>query len=89
MLDCRSCGACCFGGQWVPVEITDELPDEVTLPGDEFYPAYMRMRCVCLRGTSKFTCAIYAKRPAACRDFEVGSEDCLAKRCEMYGDKND
>ena len=85
-MDCRICGACCFGGQWVPVESSDDVPESNTFPGDKFYPSYMRMRCVCLKGKTKFSCAIYKDRPAACRAFEPGSPECIDKRFEMYGE---
>ena len=79
--DCRACGACCHGGQWVPVESTDDTPEEMTAPGDRFYPAYMRMRCVALaKRAGRYRCTIYADRPSACRDFEPGSDQCIRAR---------
>lgn len=68
----------------MPVEVTDDVPEQLTRPGDSFYQGFMRMRCCALRGKTKFKCTIYENRPAACRDFEVGSEECLAARKEMY-----
>lgn len=85
-MDCRICGACCFGGDWVPVDAIDDVPDDKTVPGDKFYSAFMRMRCVCLKGNKRFSCSIYADRPSACRDLEPGSVMCLEKRREIYGD---
>lgn len=83
-LDCRTCAACCHGGDWVPVEITDNVPEKLTRFGDEFYSNFMRMRCCALRGKTKFSCTIYKIRPAACRDFEVGGEECRKARLDMY-----
>ena len=39
-------------------------------------------RCVALRGEIGVSvgCSCYGRRPSACRDFVVGSDDCLAAR---------
>lgn len=42
-----------------------------------------RTRCAALVGdgvTQRFACVIYADRPAACRDLEAGSANCLFAR---------
>ena len=91
-LDCGKCGICCvkYPGL-VSVEPTDQIPQYLTrsvrrVIGFASWEAdhVRRMaskdgRCIALRGEVGRACAcsIYEKRPAACRDFEVGSDACL------------
>ncbi|MCB9742939.1 MAG: YkgJ family cysteine cluster protein [Alphaproteobacteria bacterium] len=85
---CQACGACCREAfHQVPVEpdapIAQAHPDWVA--EDEWGTHLPRPggRCVALRGdgrSSPFLCADYARRPESCRDFTLGSDNCLEAR---------
>ena len=79
-------------------EIEEKHPGLVTLTvpsGWTFDPERFVMaikpgehgRCVALRGTvsKKVSCAIYESRPATCREFEPGGEQCLEARLKAFG----
>lgn len=81
---CLVCGACCtvpspnprdWPRWWLDEPPTQDLPDgtRVTVVGT---------RCEALVGEvgRRVACGVYAIRPACCRRFEVGSEDCQAAR---------
>ncbi len=83
--DCLACTACCLFLE-VRVLPADEVPPELrrlTASG-----AVMRRAedgaCIALdRSTGR--CRIYEQRPAACREFRVGSAGCLDAIAWMEG----
>lgn len=94
--DCQSCGACCVHGGEVVVEATDTpLPKHLTrsvrgMVGFGSWEVERGTRvmarngcngCVALNSRAgQHSCRIYDKRPAVCREFESGSEECLSAR---------
>ncbi len=84
--DCAACGACCREGfHAVSVEPEDAVnlvrPDLISADGEFRYLDRPGGRCVGLNpGGPPWRCAIYAIRPHACRDFEVGADACLQAR---------
>jgi len=90
-LDCTTCGACCVG-----LQVTLSPADEARLSADEVLSltevdAEGRVRsmkqvtpegdCIALRRQGeRFVCAIYERRPDACREFEESSRRCLQLR---------
>ena len=89
MLDCQSCGACCFSESSSYVPLTGR--DRLLLRGDTaalvrevdgaHYMAMDRGRCAALRvHRGAFVCAIYARRPAVCRELDRGTPACREER---------
>ena len=86
-LDCQECGACCRAAY---DSVTVDADDPVVILRPEFVVdtgAYLEIarrgdRCAALTGgdTERFSCVIYADRPRPCREFELGSENCLIAR---------
>jgi hypothetical protein len=85
--DCARCGACCREGYHV-VEVA---PDEPLCSAHPELLAELHStlvvprpggRCCALRSASgpPWTCAVYALRPEACREFELNSHNCLEAR---------
>jgi Fe-S-cluster containining protein len=88
-LDCRNCGACCreaydaveIGNREVVLKrhpelvIATETHRKLKRDGD---------RCAALRGGTEadrnYTCSIYTDRPRSCREFTLGSANCLDAR---------
>jgi Fe-S-cluster containining protein len=95
-LDCRLCGACCFGDEgWVHVDGGDdalvdgssELAALVVLTRHGgFVKRSLRMvdgACAGLdRGADRFTCSVYDSRPTVCRAVQTGSDACRRARRE-------
>lgn len=83
---CAPCGACCREGfHAVSVEDTDAIgtvrPDLLSFDGEFAYLDRPGGKCVGLgAGGAPWRCAVYAIRPIACRDFEVGADACLEAR---------
>jgi Fe-S-cluster containining protein len=93
--DCLACGACCRDNEVVLFE------DDVTRLKEGGHakltrPPYARRRKgklvltllankSCRQLGKDNACAIYASRPAACRDFPMGSECCLYSREAEFG----
>lgn len=92
--DCMKCGACCFDNR---VEL--EAPDLARFKAagrDDLLRRVSRQKgklllplaptkdkpCVHLK---QLKCTIYDVRPHLCRDFPVGTENCLSSREELYG----
>jgi hypothetical protein len=84
-LDCRSCGACCREAYGV-VELAPrdpfvkkhpELVQEI-----DGRKVLLRVggRCPALEGERSYTCRVYEDRPRTCRDFTLGSPNCLEAR---------
>ncbi len=96
MPDCRSCGACCGppypSGRYIDLTQLDvaRLSSHYrrTHAGGGSAPALATVTghdgvvCVALRGRigNAVRCAIYARRPDACRRFKAGSRACLRLR---------
>jgi hypothetical protein len=88
-LDCRTCGACCREA-YHSVEISAREPLNKRHPNLVVVRDTHRKlrrdgeRCAALSGgrmpTETYACAIYADRPRTCRDFTLGSENCLDAR---------
>jgi Fe-S-cluster containining protein len=84
--DCRTCGACCREA-YHAVEVH---------PREKFVRTHAEWlvrvdgrwnvrreghRCAALGGCDgAWTCVVYAARPETCREFEVGSDNCLEAR---------
>ncbi|WP_437377886.1 YkgJ family cysteine cluster protein [Inquilinus limosus] len=89
-LDCRSCGACCaFSRDWprfwtespaeierVPRRYRDAASAAMRCDGD---------RCSALEGEvgRSTRCAVYADRPAVCRDCVPGDDACRIARAGL------
>jgi Fe-S-cluster containining protein len=96
--DCVTCGVCCSFALVVPAGKTEShmLPAYWEIYPDDApeQPPIMRImprdaengHCVNLDGEigKKVGCSVYGDRPAACRDFEAGSDRCREYR-RMYG----
>ena len=92
--DCRTCGACCAFYTCVAVEETDPVPRshywKIGERGSSPAPIARRQlrrdpvtnHCLGLEGEigKAVRCGIYSRRPAACRNFEAGSDQCHAAR---------
>jgi uncharacterized protein len=95
-LDCRTCGACCYGDEmWIHVMAVDDERlgadglhhlTVLTQHGRGYVARSMKMvggRCIAFGerlGDGGCGCSIYEARPDICREFQVGSPDCLAAR---------
>ena len=88
-LDCLDCGACCRAA-YHSVTVDPQDPVVRLHPGYiEDRGSYLEIRrsgdrCAALEGGAApdqpYTCAIYLGRPETCREFELGSENCLIAR---------
>jgi hypothetical protein len=88
-LDCLTCGACCREA-YHAVDVTSREavnkrhPDMVVVSGGHRKLRREGDRCAALCGghapTEAYACSIYADRPRTCRDFTLGSENCLDAR---------
>lgn len=88
-LDCQDCGACCRAAYH---SVTVDPQDPVVRLHAGFIAdrgSYLEIRrrgdrCAALEGGESpgepFSCAIYLGRPETCRDFELGSDNCLTAR---------
>jgi hypothetical protein len=86
-LDCQECGACCRAAyDSVTVDRDDPVvarrPELVVDRGEYVEIRRAGDRCAALLGggDERFACAIYDERPRPCREFELGSENCLIAR---------
>lgn len=88
-LDCLTCGACCREAyDSVEVGARESVrtlhPEMVIAQGDRLKLRREQTRCAALEGgltaQEPYQCAIYADRPRTCRDFTLGSENCLEAR---------
>lgn len=93
---CTACGACCLSDlpTYVRLDGDDharlgEAVDDVAhWVGNRCYLRMTDGACAQLRVASsgpRFTCAVYADRPATCRTLERGSPACLAERATKLG----
>ena len=80
-VSCTSCAACCC--RLEVLLITDTGVPERFIDEDAWGGQVMRRLddgwCAALDRDS-MRCTIYARRPLICREFELGSEDCLEER---------
>ncbi|BBL72693.1 YkgJ family cysteine cluster protein [Methylogaea oryzae] len=88
-LDCLTCGACCREAyQAVEVgpreAVLKRRPDWVLKDGERHKLRREGERCAALAGgraaTESYRCEIYPDRPRTCRDFTLGSANCLDAR---------
>ncbi len=89
VLDCQDCGACCREAyDSVTISRRDPVrrvhPELVVDRGRYLELARTGSRCAALEtppnAPMRFGCRIYANRPAPCRGFERGSDNCLTAR---------
>ena len=83
-ISCATCEACCCRLE-VLLRDEDEVPMALTTQ-DQWGGWVMRRLddgwCAALdRNTLR--CAIYARRPIACREFEVGEYECVQERLRL------
>jgi Fe-S-cluster containining protein len=87
--DCATCGACCREGfDRVEVRARDLVRGKhaALVSADAFgeFLARPQGRCVALEPKyvqdDGYRCRIYADRPRACAEFEVGGDACLTAR---------
>ena len=88
-LDCLACGACCREAYHaVDVNSREAVnkrhPELVVIDGTRRKLLREGNRCAALAGgrapTEAYACAIYEDRPRTCREFTLGSENCLDAR---------
>lgn len=87
--DCRTCAACCRGA-FAQVSISPQAPiisrhpELVRLRDGSFELARRDDRCAALeREGELWSCTVHPDRPRTCREFEAGSERCLAARARL------
>jgi Fe-S-cluster containining protein len=93
--DCQTCAACCFarGPEHVPLSGADharlterEQAERTVWRGNRCFMRVESGRCVNLAlADGRFACAIYERRPAVCRDYRQGGEECAFDRERVYG----
>ena len=80
-VSCSGCAACCC--RLEVLLLTDTGVPERFIEEDDWGGQVMRRLddgwCVALDRDS-MRCTIYAQRPLICREFELGSDDCLDER---------
>lgn len=87
--DCRTCGACCFSESERHARVTGDDYERLGEAAESLVvflgnQAFMRLvgepgsrRCIALElQDGVFTCTIYERRPAVCRELERGSPAC-------------
>jgi hypothetical protein len=88
-LDCQTCGACCRSAyDAVEVASRDPVvkaqPHLVVLNGNHLEIRREGDRCAALSGGwspgERYACSIYEDRPRTCREFTLGSANCLDAR---------
>jgi uncharacterized protein len=84
-ITCGTCRACCCR---LEVMLMGEDEIEPALTSQDQWGGWVMKRlddglCAAL-DRATFRCRIYAHRPTICRDFEMGSDDCI----EIRGDLN-
>jgi uncharacterized protein len=85
---CASCKALCcklevmlMGHDDVPLELTEE----------DHWGGHVMTRladgwCAAL-DRATMLCRVYERRPAICRDYQVGDSDCVAEREKLFGER--
>ena len=91
-LDCLACGACCREAyDSVEVGVRDPVrkvyPQLVIKDGTRYKLKRNEERCSSLTGGKSedfyYACSIYPDRPKTCRDFTLGSANCLEARSKV------
>lgn len=91
-LDCLTCGACCREAyDSVEVGLMERInkthPELIVRDRKRLKIRRSGNRCAALEGGCSahedYSCSIYASRPKTCRDFTLGSENCLHARCKV------
>jgi hypothetical protein len=84
-LDCRMCAACCREA-YDTVEVSPREaivrahPMLVDRTNGRLRLLRSGERCAALTGSDPYTCSVYDDRPKSCRDFTLGSDNCLDAR---------
>lgn len=85
-ITCSNCEACCCRLE-VLLMAGDDIPPRFS--GVNQWGGWVMSRlddgwCAALdRATMR--CTIYARRPAICRDYQAGDDDCLEQRAKLPG----
>jgi Fe-S-cluster containining protein len=92
--DCMKCGACCFDNKVVLDEEdvarfraggrADLLRRTSRKAGLRLLPLAPTKEKPCVH-LEELMCTIYEVRPNMCRDFPVGTEQCMTSREDLYG----
>ncbi|MEO8134488.1 MAG: YkgJ family cysteine cluster protein [Betaproteobacteria bacterium] len=89
LVACSNCEACCCRLE-VILMAGDDVPARFSME-DQWGGSVMRRLgdgwCAAL-DRDTFRCTIYARRPALCRDFEVGASGCLTERRQLVTGKS-
>ncbi len=93
--DCMLCGACCYDNKVVLDEVdvkrfkdggrADLLKRLSRRAGLKLLPLAREDNKPCVHLKQKM-CTIYDVRPNMCRDFPVGTEQCITSREDLYGE---
>lgn len=92
--NCDNCGACCLGQNLLP--LSGAKLDGVALPPKLEKPLMAILRgplvgndeCPCAwLDRTKGRCKHHKYRPSFCREFQVGSAECLFRRSQARMDK--
>lgn len=100
MEECTRCGACCFSESARHARVTGDDYERLGAADAERLvdfignQAFMRIegeegtrRCAALvlDASGNFTCSVYERRPAVCRELERGSGACAGEREAKLG----
>lgn len=79
--DCSKCGACCSGGQFIPILPGDDVPAIMTEASGTKMQESMG-RCIAMDGRIgvDVSCRIYDRRPVVCKTLAIGSWACEEMR---------
>ena len=93
--DCMLCGACCYDNQ-VVIDAEDEkrfrdggradLLKKLSRKGIVRLLPLLRTKTKPCSHLKTNMCTIYDVRPNMCRDFPVGTEQCITSREDLYGE---
>ena len=93
MKACAECNAACCREPWdVDCGGSVGVPPELTEPGVWGSPKmrrHPRVACCIALDPETNRCTIYDVRPNVCRNFEVGSEECLDLRADSSRNRMD
>ena len=89
-ITCASCKACCCRLE-VMLMGEDEVPPESTQVdrwGGQVMARLDDGWCAALNRATML-CGIYERRPAICREYQVGGSDCVAERSKLAAVSHD
>lgn len=89
-ITCASCKACCCRLEVMLME-EDDVPLELTEVdrwGGQVMARLDDRWCAALNRATML-CGIYERRPAICRDYQVGGSDCIAERSKLAAESHD